>query len=658
MMKKSKSKLIIAIIIILVLVIAICAGAYLYLSTDLFKGNQELFFKYMAKNSEIIQKMDEDNSIEIEKNIKSGKYTTNSEITFNIESNDTQIANETVSAGNFGIKYSAKTDAPNNRKSSQATLKYSNNDLFTLKYIRNEDLYALKSDEVVNKYLALDNNNLKEFAKKLGVIDTSNIPDKIEWVDIEKLLYISGEDEKAILEKYSEVINKEIPKEKYKNQKNVKINVENKEIVTNAYSLELTGVDFAKVLINILNTLKTDDLTMSIMIDKIKLLNSEMEVSTQEVLEEVRQKIQNVIDNLQEIIDNQSMQEEILKITVYENNGELIRTEFATKDNKIFIDYEQNDNSSRMIVSFDMKNNSIKDSNYRDIDAINEKDTNNSSNIQLNDLTPQMQMTATMNNIDKRTLNTNEISSIGNRITNMFNLSKIEIAKQTQNGENTEFVIFTFGTGEDALKISAQNKRTVGQNIQDNTIINVNMNDYTYITAKVNTTIEPVNDIQIEELTKENSATINNFSKEYIENLSESIVKRLQTLFTKKMEQIGKPLTNIGGITQQPAQQTDAMDIQVFNSKFMPYEGKEVSGSNVKTLINLVNSNNITYASDTSKVVNVSIPNQTGETITTTTPDDTYISTSDKYTVTCEKDANSGYVNKIIITKNSNMTIQ
>lgn len=238
-MKQSKTKLIVAIIAIVVVIIAIVAGVMLYLTTDLFKGNDQLFFKYLLKNNEMIEQFAENNTKTLVEDIKQDKYTTNSEITFNLESNDTKIANQAIPASNFSVKTKAIADPKNSRASSETTLKFLDKDLFTLKYLKNDDLYALKSDEVVNKYLAFENNNLKEFMEKLGVTDTSAIPNKIEPINLEELLFINEQDKKEILEKYMQVINVQIPKEKYKSEKNVTTTVNDKSVTANAYSLEL-----------------------------------------------------------------------------------------------------------------------------------------------------------------------------------------------------------------------------------------------------------------------------------------------------------------------------------------------------------------------------------------------------------------------------------
>lgn len=491
-MKKGSNKLIIAIIVILVIAIIVVGGAYLYFTTDLFKGNEQLFFKYLAQNGQVLKELLSSNEATLVENIINNKYKEEAEMTFNVESNNTQIANQSIPAGNFNIKYSGLVDPENNSKSSETTLKYLTTDLFTLKYIRNNDLYALKSDEVVNKYLAFDNNNVKDFAKKLGITDTSLIPNKIQPTDFEELFKITKEQQKALLQKYLGVINTQISKDKYKSQKDVTITIDSKDISTTEYYLELTQDEVVRILSSILDTLKNDDITLNILVDKIKVLDSENNTT----VNDLRNNIQNAIDDLNSI---QTINGETIKIAVYASNGKLVRTEISGGNDIIYIDPQKNDTSSRVIISFEKENELLQD----------EENLSDSGN---------------------RLYAVNEFVDIG------LKLKKVELAKQIQENQNTIIGMVTFKTGNETIKVVAQTKTVVGDSIQNNTTINVNISDNTYITARINATKVPSSDIKIEELTKQNSATINNFTPQYITTLSQAIVNRLKSLYAEKLE--------------------------------------------------------------------------------------------------------------------------
>lgn len=560
-MRKSKSKLIIVIIVILVIVLG---GAYLYFTTDLFKTNQQLFFKYLAKNGEVIKQISSNNEDTFVENTTKNKHTTEALMTFNVESNDTQIADQSIPAGNFSIKYSAKEDPKNNRKSSETTLKYLTTDLFTLKYIRNNDLYALKSDEVVNKYLAFDNNNLKDFAKKLGIQDTEAIPNKFQPVNYEELFSITEEQQKAILQKYLGVINTQIPSDKYKSEKNVAIIVNDASVNATAYSIELTQDEVIDLLSTVLETLKLDDETLEIAIEKIKIVDAENTLT----INDLKDIIQNKIDDLN---NAQTIAGENIKITVYASNGELIRTQIAGGDDIISFDTDKNDTSSRVIISFEKENEVLEENN---------RENNYSSDL------------------EKMIHEANQLASELER--KKTRVEKVELAKQIHGNQSTMIAIVTLKNGDETLKISAQSKTIIGDNVENNTIINVNIADNTYITSNINTTKVSAENIEVEELTKENSATINNFTPQYISSLSQAIVNRLQSLFVKKIEiinaQINTQNTNNEQNNNMLIQDNDTQNNNTLNNNTQN-NNTQLQGNNV--INNSVMDNNNTIENNT-----------------------------------------------------------
>ena len=69
-----------------------------------------------------------------------------------------------------------------------------------------------------------------------------------------------------------------------------------------------------------------------------------------------------------------------------------------------------------------------------------------------------------------------------------------------------------------------------------NTVVNINDSGITYFTIKLNTSMKPSNDVVVEQLTNENSATINNFTPEYMANIINSVKIRLRQLYEEKMQ--------------------------------------------------------------------------------------------------------------------------
>lgn len=528
-MRRNKNNLLIVIGIIIVIAIVAIVGIILFLTTDMFKGNQETFFKYIMQNGELMDIID--NTSNYSEDLKQSKYTTDGEITFNLISNNPEVANQTIPARNFKINYTAKTDNTLNRTSSEATIKYLTKDLFTLKYIKNEDIYALKSDEVINKYLAFENNNLKDLAQKLGVQDVTSIPNKIENINIKELLYISEQDKQTILTKYMQIINSEIPKDAYTKKKNVDITIKENQLTTNAYTLTLTEAQANNIKKVILQTLKDDEFTLNILLSKINMLSINIDINT------LKENIQSIINGL----DGSSNSGDI-QLTVYERNRELVRTEYSDVNGKIVIDYTKTADAKSVLITntyemFKEHNevenvNNIDDNTYANIEDINENDI-----VQNND-------------------NALLISSNNN-----IKLKTIEIAKQKTNNAIEQVAIFTLNINDKIIKVAIQSKTNNNLNegnIDNKVVINTNISDETYFTINVTQAINISNDIEVEELNNTNSAKVNDFTAEYTMQLTNAIISRLQQLLQQKTE-----LVTI--VQQQENEQQQNQEVQNTN---------------------------------------------------------------------------------------------
>ena len=98
------------------------------------------------------------------------------------------------------------------------------------------------------------------------------------------------------------------------------------------------------------------------------------------------------------------------------------------------------------------------------------------------------------------------------------------------------------------------------------------------------------------------------------------------------------------------------VDISTFNQKFTQYEGDNVRGAQVSSLLDQVRSNNITYQDDASRQVAVQSSLVGGAAGTNTmvngTTNITKAGTGTTYKVQCFMDSNTGLVDYITITPN------
>lgn len=478
-MKKSKTKLIIIISIIVIVSVIVAVGAVLYFTTDIFRSNQELFYKYIAQNDEVLELLQKDsNEQNVESTLQASKYTTKGEVNFQLTSNDAQIANQAIPPRNFSIQYEGKTDGLNQKASSQTTLKYLSKDLFTVKYIRKEDTYALKSDEVISKYLAVENNNLRELYKKFNIEQVEQLPNQIESLNSNDLLAINEQDKTTILQNYMQVIDTTISKDRYTKRKDVTITINDKSVIANEYAITLTKTEVHQLAKQILQTLQTDDTTLNLLLAKAKMIAGDTTDIT-----DLKQGIQNILTQLEEVViqdDNE------VQIRVYEVEGQLVRTYVGNaEDIAIILDITRVGNAKSVLISFEY--------NYENI-----------------------QENATV-------------------------LKSIEVAKKTQGTDTEKDYIFVIEKGDNTTKVAIQDKlnnNLASGSVDRNIIINFDLSNITYFTIKVANTTTLVDSIEVEELTDENSVKVNDFTPEYANQLFNAIVKRINYLFVQKVQLI------------------------------------------------------------------------------------------------------------------------
>lgn len=326
-----KKGIIIAIIVVAIILVVGIGGTCLYMFTDLFKSNEKLFWKYMSREVENLELMPNMQMEEIQKKKEQTPYITNGKVEFS--STNDEINNNLQK---IKLTSEGKTDKTNNYAYSENKLEYSNSTIFNLKYIHDEDIYALKSDEIVNAYVGVRNKNLNVLMQKLGITSNFDIPDEITPIDYSDIYNLTEEEEKHIKETYSNVVMQNITKDCYSRQTEAVVEKDGISYTTTSYRLDLSSDLISNIALNILNTLKTDSVTLNLIVSKLG-------IEEYMTVDEVINGIDNIIDNLENInfVDT--------SFVVYAYKGETIGIEVLLKntskttiyiDNSIKIKYE------------------------------------------------------------------------------------------------------------------------------------------------------------------------------------------------------------------------------------------------------------------------------------------------------------------------------
>ena len=254
--KSNGTKMIRNIIIIVLILIIVLLGvfAYLYFMTDIFKTNKQLFFEQFAKILDKENGFIETSLSEYENKKQQTPYENTGKFYADVNLEGLgETEDITQALDDFSIEFSGKTDKTKNKAEQNITLHYSDDVEWPLIYRHNEDFYGIQTDTVSEKYVTIENNNLKDLAEKLGIEDVSQIPDKIEISSNTKTIEFTDEEKEQLKEKYMTVLNEKLQDEQFTKESND---------AGTAYTLTISYNDFKDLLTELIKTLQTDEITL------------------------------------------------------------------------------------------------------------------------------------------------------------------------------------------------------------------------------------------------------------------------------------------------------------------------------------------------------------------------------------------------------------
>lgn len=514
-MGKNKKKTLIIVGSITMILMVIAIGLVVYLTTDFLKSDQELFFKYFAENIEVLEQYLQDPNAETVRALKSAPYTVNSDISFDLVSSNPEIANQTTPPRNFSIAYTKNADPENNKDTSEAKIKYLTKELFKAQYVHDGDLHvvngtnAITSAPVFNIFLGIENNNLKQLAKKLGIEDVSKIPNRLEGTSIIELLMLSQEQKEKIQELLVKVANTQISKDKYYHNRGVEIEIDTKQINANCYGVTLNQEEYKNVMIAILNEIAQNETVINLLLQKIMLIDSQTDITT----ETIKQAIQNRVEQLRTAEFASG-----ITIEVYEANGKIVRTKIAKNDiEKYVFDYERGKDSIRTMVSLQYQFE-VGGSNPEEVTpgvTFTEDGYQVIEGSGLERPTPEPEPPT------------------------IITIKSIEIAKQVSGNQNNVIAIIGCEIGESRIKISLQNKtepNSMQGGMNHNIIAIISDSDVTYFKTSINANTKPAESVALQELNQNNYAVFNNRTPENIAQLINSIKVQLKKIYEQQMQ--------------------------------------------------------------------------------------------------------------------------
>ena len=516
---KSKKILIITIIIILVLAVAGTVFGYLYMATDTFKSDKELFSKYISQNIETFQKIEDSQITQMYKNIKNEeKY----DISTNLKMKYSEGGEVSNPINNLSAQLNFQRDDAEQYYYANGQILFNNQKYLQTEIIKDQGLYGIRLPEVKQFLSIKDDDNLEKVASEIGV-ESTTIKEIMDVIDGKTEIteeIMTEDDVKQLKEKYLKIITDTIANGTFGSNKKAIITYNNNKIETKAYTVSLTSQQVEELIKQILNELKTEDIIMEN--DKIK---------------PYKEQISNAIDGvLQKISDETEVPE--IKITVYENKENVIRTVLEIGLNKIVIE-----------------------------------------NVETNEeLTSKIQ-----------------VSQIVSEKTNEYD---IELTKKTTDNQEDLNLVVNITIDENVYTISLVNEMNSEEDsIKLNTSINYKK-DILTVEGIIENEINLKNDFEKKQTLENSNITLNDLKEDRRINIINTIKESMPAIIKNEIESLKYNLGLNKDETEEPKQNKEMTQTEInqFNSKFEFYTGDEVSSENVKKLLDVVGNNMNAYS--------------------------------------------------------------
>ena len=525
--------------LVIILLLGCATFATLYFATDIFKSNKDMFYKYISQIS-VGDTLVANEYSKYQERLKNEDNTNKGNVSISVKGNNEEVINEE-------FDFETKSKPGEDFASAKIDMKQNDEKKLTIDYLRNEDLYGLRFEDVIKQYIVLENNNLKEFAQKLGIENTDNMPNKLE---IQDKVVMGEEEQKAIeqiLTKYMNIAIEQIPNENYSKLKKENITLDDKELSADGYQLTINGDLLKEILINVLNSMKEDE-------EVYNLLSK---------LSETEFKLENYKETIQSSIDAISQENSKIDISlkVYKQGKKTIKLvgiiESEEESGKIELSVEKLQDKYDFlldITSDDSKTNIIFNLN-KNIDVQEKEDI----------------LCSILINQDNE--------EVANATIEILREGKLD----SQNIKNSFKIDINFSAEDMNINIAYDNTKNFGENIETEKF---KEEDYAII-----------NQFDAEQIS---NLTRNVITMIYERIDEESTIFGLMemtmtndSLYTKARETAQEN----EGLMQELNNKAGSQAMEMFNYKFTPYEGVQ-SGANVKTLISAIEQNNISNATN------------------------------------------------------------
>ena len=274
---KNYKKIIITILIFLLVILTLSFVVYGVVKNTYNKALIKEIYDSLA-NNEISFFAENKFYNSLEEKFKKNDYNISSDISLSTTMKNNMFSDLDLSKFDFNcnVKRSNKEDIIYNK----IIAKYSGNNLLTVEFTNDEKNFAIKSDEIVNKYVGLKKDNFEDVSSKILEKDVDftsvnilkNYLIKREYIDLEKI------SDESILRPYIEIVKDNIIAKNISKKENVVVTLENDQVSTTEYTITFSSEQLNSILRKFSSQLENDDELISELVvsDVLKVDNTGM----------------------------------------------------------------------------------------------------------------------------------------------------------------------------------------------------------------------------------------------------------------------------------------------------------------------------------------------------------------------------------------------
>lgn len=320
---KKKKLLIIIIIMIVVLAVAGTVFGYLFVATDTFKSDKELFAKYMTQNTEMLKEITDLKAKEMYQNLENeSKFEVKTEVNTTY-SEGGEVSNP---VNELGAQIDIQKDSENEYFYADAQILFAEEEYLEAEVIKEQGLYGVRFSDVAKQFMTVTKDEqVEKVAQNIG-IELYQLEDIMDILDGTKNIkdeIISEEQINSLKDKYLTIITETISNGTFGSQKKAMITYNNVTTKTNAYTVMVSSEQVEQMLIKILNNLKTEEIILN---------NIESETYVEQIDE--------IIKKFTEEIELPT-----IKISLFEQNQKTLRTVIEIGNYKIIIENSEENGS-------------------------------------------------------------------------------------------------------------------------------------------------------------------------------------------------------------------------------------------------------------------------------------------------------------------------